>query len=157
MFEILKKLFYKEESSTEINSERKFSSDELQIATCALLIEIANADFLFSDEERGNVISMMKNIFSLNENEVSDLIELSEKKINDSVSIFEFTSIMNEKLNQQEKFELLKNFWRLVLIDNKLDSLENHLMKKIGATLNVSHQDLISAKLLIKTEKGKIT
>jgi uncharacterized tellurite resistance protein B-like protein len=131
-----------------IDNEKK-----LQIATCALFVEMAKADNEFTEDERRKIIKVMKETFNLEKEYVDELIEFSEEKLKDSVSIFEFTTVINEQFSNDEKFNLLKNLWRLIYIDKTLHSHEDHLIKKIGVTLNMEHRDIIAAKLLVKGEK----
>ncbi len=87
-------------------------------------------------------------------NVVNDLIELSEQKIKESISIYEFTSTINDNFSKEDKFELMKNLWKLIYIDEKLNMYEDHLVKKIGGMLNLDHKKIIEAKLIVKEEKG---
>ncbi|RPI75189.1 MAG: TerB family tellurite resistance protein [Ignavibacteriales bacterium] len=153
MIKYLKELF---SSSGENLPEEKYninSVKKLQVATCALLVEMANADDEFTDEEKEKIIHVMHKTFNLDKEYVDDLIELSEEKIRKSISIYEFSTIINENFTKDEKFELMKNLWRLIYVDDTLNMHEDHLIKKIGKTLNMEHQDVIAAKLIVKEEK----
>lgn len=153
MFEYLKNILTtKPADETGIVQGKESEHKKLQIATCALFIEMANADNNFTDEERSKIIAMMQKLFSLDRESVEELIQLSEMKIKKSISLYEFTSIINVSFSKDEKFELLKNLWRLIYVDEKLDMHEDQLVKKIGGMLNVEHQTIISAKLLVKEE-----
>ena len=158
MFEYLRKVLSaeKDEQITQLQKIEtpKFPPKKYQVATAALLIEIAKADGDFSDEERERIIDLMKKDFELDDYLVADLLELSEKKVQDSISVYEFSKIINESFTRQEKIELLKNLWRIVYVDGKLDSHEDQLIKIIGSTLNLEHKDIIGAKLFVKQEMG---
>jgi uncharacterized tellurite resistance protein B-like protein len=159
MFEYLRKVLSPERDeqvSQEIEiSSTKSTSKKYQVATAALLVEIAKADGDFSDDERKRIIDLMKKDFDLEDECVNELLELSEQKVKDNVSIYEFSSVINESFNQQEKLELIKNLWRIIYEDGKLDSHEDRLIKIIGSTMNIEHKDIISAKLFVKQELGK--
>ncbi|NLT51229.1 MAG: TerB family tellurite resistance protein [Ignavibacteria bacterium] len=130
-------------------------NNKVQIATCALLIEVANSDNEFRPEERLKIIDIMKNTFGLEEKIIEELIELSHQEIKESVSLYEFTEIINSNFSEEEKFEIIKNIWRLVLVDNELDAHEDHIIKKIGGNLHIYNQEIIEAKLLVKEEIKK--
>jgi uncharacterized tellurite resistance protein B-like protein len=156
MFEYIRKVLSSESNSIEI--ETSFSqkaSKKYQVATAALLIEIAKADGDFSDNEKNRIIELMQNDFELDDECVNELFELSKQKVNDSISVYEFSSVINESFTQQEKFELMKNLWRIIYEDGKLDSHEDRLIKIIGSTLNLEHKNVIDAKLFVKQELGK--
>jgi uncharacterized tellurite resistance protein B-like protein len=156
MFEYLKKVLSPEQSSAELETNSSNTrSKRYQIATAALLIEIAKADGNFSDDERKRIIDFMKNDYNLDDECVNDLIELSEHRVEESISVYEFSSILNETFSRAEKLELMKNLWRIIYEDGKLDSHEDQLIKIIGSTLNLEHKDIIGAKLLVKQELEK--
>ena len=134
-------------SSVKPNNEKK-----IQIAACALLVEIGKADSNFTNEERKKIISIMKNTFNVEEDYVNELIELSEKNFDENESIYEYTTIINNNFTNDEKFELLKNIWRLIYTDENLSRYEEHLVKMIGTLLNIEYSNIIGAKLLIKEE-----
>ena len=154
MFEYLRKVLLPEMTPKEFEiSSPKTTSNKYQVATAALLIEIAKADGDFSDDERNRIFDLMKN--DLDDECVNELLELSEQKVKDSISVYEFSSVINESFTQQEKFELMKNLWRIIYEDGKLDSHEDRLIKIIGSTLNLEHKDVIGSKLFVKQELGK--
>ena len=159
MFEYLKKILIAEKDAQvqqpSISRQKQSKLKKLEVASAALFIEIAKADGNFSDDERKRIIDLMKEEFELDDECVNELLKLSEKKVQQSVSVYEFTSIINEGFSQQEKLELLKNLWRIIYVDGKLDSQEDRLIKIIGGTMNIEHRDIIGAKLMVKQELGK--
>ncbi len=159
MFEYLKRILVPENNQSSSNStgvkSSRSSLSKYQVATAALLIEIAKADGDFTEDERNRIIELMKKEFNLDDELVGELLELSEQKVSDSISVYEFSTIINETFNQEEKIELMKNLWRVIYEDGKLDSHEDRLIKIIGSTLNLEHKDIIGTKLFVKQEMGK--
>ncbi len=159
MFEYLRKIFSVPPETAEIKYEKNVHEEvdenkKLHVATCTLFIEMAKADDNFTGEERDKIISIMKSTFNLEDECVNELMELAEKRLNDDDSIYDFTKLINRKFNNNDKFEMLKNLWRLIYIDRKLDMYEDHLIKKIGGLINMGHEDIIGAKMLVKQEMG---
>ena len=154
MNRFLKKILNGSQNRQEIISSSVKSDNEkkIQIAACALLVEIGKADSNFTNEERKKIISIMKNTFNVEEDYVNELIELSEKNFDENESIYEYTTIINNNFTNNEKFELLKNIWRLIYTDENLSRYEEHLVKMIGTLLNIEYSNIIGAKLLIKEE-----
>jgi len=154
MFEYLRKTLLQnkvqDNSHETVEKREENQHKKLQIATAALFIEMAKADGNFSDEERDRVIHIVQNTFNLDEDCINELIELSEKKLEESISVYEFTSIINDHFSREEKFELLEDLWKIIYVDDKLDKYEDRLVKVIGGLINVDHKDIINAKLLVK-------
>jgi uncharacterized tellurite resistance protein B-like protein len=157
MFEHLKKIFSqneKEESITDEVSHLSKDSDKIKIAACALFIEMAQADGEFSEDERKFIISEMNKTFNLDEDCTNDLMELAERRVEESISIYEFSSIINATFTKEQKISLIESLWRLIYQDEKLNAYEDQLIKKIGGTLNIEHKQIINAKLLVKEQMG---
>lgn len=154
MFDYLKRILTQEqekELTIEKGQPPKESHEKkLQIATAALYVEIASADGDFSEEERKKIVNAMNKNFNLTDQCVEDLISLSEEAVKDSISVYEFTSILNDHLNRDEKLKLMTNLWKLIYTDGRLEKHEDRLIKIIGSTLNLDHKDVINAKLLVK-------
>lgn len=129
-------------------------SHSLKIAACALLLEIADADDNISAEEKERIVVIMKSKYGLNDEEVNKLIQKSEEEINKSVSVYEFTDILNKNLSQDEKYLIVKNLWEIAFTDGELDKYEDYYIKKICNNLHFHNKDRISAKLEVKKELG---
>ena len=155
MFDSLKEILLggageinKRQSTRDSNYYQK----QLQVATAAIFIELAGADGDFTDEERQHIIASLKKRFDLEDEYVKELMDLSGKKLNESVSLYEFSGVINENFSADDKFELLKNLWRLIYSDRKLDRYEDHLIKIIGGMLQLEHKQVINAKMLVRSE-----
>lgn len=149
MLDFLKDLFTnKTEEKTNKNTNK------LEIAACALLMEIANADEEFGEDERTKIVELMKKTFNLSEDEVLNIISKSEEEIKRSVSLYEFTDILNTNLNSDEKYAILKHLWRIAYADGNLDAYEDHYIKQISNNLHIYNHERIAAKLEVKEELG---
>lgn len=135
------------EEGSSLNSRKK-----LQAATYALFIELANSDDEFTENEKKLIYNIIKKQFDLDSDEMSELHELAETIMNRSVSLYEYTDIINRHFSSDEKYEVLKNLWRLILIDGKLDAHEEYFIRTISRNLHMEHSDLIAAKMEIKEE-----
>jgi uncharacterized tellurite resistance protein B-like protein len=156
MFDYLRKILSADinldTSATSGSVERVDHQKQLQVASAALFIEMARADGVFSVEEREQVISSLQDQFGLEVEYVNDLIELSSTQLSDSISLYEFSSIINEHFSNDDKLELLKNLWRLIYTDKKLDRYEDRLIKIIGGMINIEHKQIINTKMSVREE-----
>jgi len=157
MFELLKQLLFgsSEEIKMKYSSAQKNAELKIQIATCALFLEIAKADGEITEQEMLKLVGIMKSTFNVEDGFVEELIELTTADIKDSISIYEFTSQINETFTTVEKYEILVDLWRLIYVDESLDKFEDSMIKKIANNLNLEHQQVIEAKLFVKEEMRK--
>lgn len=146
MFNILKKLINHEEQ-TKQNSMRK-----CQVAAAALYIDMAKADTDYSDYEREKIAAILKDFFKEDDDYIAELMKDSENELRKSISTYEFGSEINKHFSQDEKYELLKNLWRIIFTDETIDIYEEHLLKQIAGILNLDRSEIIRSKLEVKEE-----
>ena len=153
MFDLLKLLFTK----TEIphKSNQKVNKRRIQIATCALLLELANADDEFTDAEQERIISILKTKFNLSDDNVDDLIKESEQELKESIDLWQFTHLINQNFSEDEKVKVLESAWKVIFADGKLDKYEDYIVHKISNLLGLKHEQLISTKLNVSENEAK--
>jgi len=157
MLDYLRRVFSENQSNTvqsDSNAPVKGSNKKIEIAACALFIEIAKADGDFTDDERTIIISEMKSTFNLDDDYANDLLMLAEQRVKESVSLYEFTGVINNTFSHEEKIELIESLWKLIYKDEKLNQYEDHLIKRVAATINIEHKQIINAKLWVKQQLG---
>jgi uncharacterized tellurite resistance protein B-like protein len=151
MFEFLKnKLSQQYTNGSNDLSNGKFSP--IENALCILLVDIARADDDFTGNESKLIISLMKKYFNIDDEGVKTLIQRAEEYFKREDSIYEYTVIINQNFSNENKYELLRDLWRLAFADNKMDIYEESMVKKIGGLLDVDNQAIINAKLYVKEE-----
>ena len=143
------KRFFAKSPSTVSDKESMGEAHDTRIATCALLLEMANIDGEFSKEEQESIISMLKKNFQLSEEYTAELINFSQKELNDSIDMWQFTNLINQNYSRNEKISIVEMVWKVVYADGKLDKHEDYLVHKLGKLLRLSHKELINTKLKV--------
>ena len=118
MLNDLKHLFLEGSGSGEKEFSQRADSkfEKVQIATCSVLIEIANSDDEFADVEKDMIMRQIKGAYDMDDDEVNSLMELSQHRVDEGESIsVEFIDIINRNFDSEEKFAVLKDLWKLVL------------------------------------------
>jgi uncharacterized tellurite resistance protein B-like protein len=123
--------------------------DRLHIATCAILLEMAKIDGEFSSSEKQDIINAFKNKYHLSDDEIKALIDASEEELEGSIDLWQFTNWINKICTPEEKFRIIETIWQVAYADGRLDSHEDYLIHKLAELLNISHRDLIEAKLKV--------
>jgi uncharacterized tellurite resistance protein B-like protein len=133
-----------EQKTTKINQPHK-----LHVATCAILLEIAKIDGEFDDSEKNDIIAVFKNKYHLADDEIACLIEAAEEELGKSIDLWRFTNQINKNYSPEEKIQIIETIWQIAYADGKLDTHEDYLIHKLSDLLNLSHKDLIEAKLKV--------
>ena len=120
--------------------------DPVHLAACSLLLEVAYADGVFSEEERAHLEQVLERHFSLPPDSGQRLIELAEKERRGSIDHFQFTRVLNERYDLGQKMVLAEVMWGLVLADGQIAEHEHYLTRKIANLLELEPGYLSAAK-----------
>ena len=92
----------------------------------------------------------LREVYGIDEKDLDELISESEKKVSESTSLYEYTRLINDLCDYQDKLKLIQNLWAIAFADKHLDKYEEYLIRKISDLLYVSHSDFIQQKLNVK-------
>ena len=137
------------EPSEKADQEQK-DTEIINNACAALLIETALADKVFNEEELISMKQTLNKVYKVDEQDIEELINESKKKVSESTSLYEYTRLINDLCNYEDKIRLISNLWSIAFADQHLDKYEEYLIRKISDLLHVSHKDFIQQKLLVK-------
>jgi uncharacterized tellurite resistance protein B-like protein len=133
MIDLIKKFFGPEEEAQERNHD-------IRIATCALLLEMANIDGEFTEPERDRILSFVKEDYDLSDEEAQALIEASHAELEGSVDLWRFTTLINKNYSMEEKIGIIEMIWRIAYADAELDKHEDYVAHKVARLLNLTNQ-----------------
>lgn len=118
-------------------------AESIRLATAALLVETMRADFEATEVERRTLTSLLERHFGLTAAEADDLVDDAERAADKSVSLYDFTRVLNDSLAFGEKQDLVEMLWRACLADGRLDRYEDHLVGKLAELLHVPRAEVI--------------
>ena len=119
----------------------------LQLASAAMLIETARADFTQDRAEEEAMEALLSSTLKLSDAEVQNLIAQATVKVDESVSLYEFTRLINDHFTMTQKLELIHNMWMVAWADHNVDKYEEHLIRQVAELTYVAHSDYIRLKL----------
>ena len=135
---------------SDVENQEEKEKNIINNACAALLIETALADKVFKAEEIDSMKNTLREVYEIDEKDLNELITESEKKVSESTSLYEYTRLINDLCNYQDKLKLINNLWAIAFADKHLDKYEEYLIRKISDLLHVSHSDFIQQKLNVK-------
>ena len=115
-----------------------------------LLLEAAHSDYDCTEEEQEHVIATIKQMYSIPDEYIGELIELAHAEREQSVDLHRFTRFANERMSREEKLKLIEGVWKIILADGKIDKYEEHFARKLCDLLWLEHKDFIAAKMKVK-------
>ena len=126
------KKFFKKVETEDVNKKI--------ILVAALLIHAAKIDENYTEEEKTMIKKAIKNLSSLNENEIEEIFKQAEKKEKESNQIIEFTKEI-KKYSMEFRLKIIEIIWKIVYSDGTSDSYESNLIRRICGLLYVSDRD----------------
>lgn len=115
--------------------------DELQVAAAALLVEAAQMDDRYEDQERAKIAQLMKAHFGLSEEEVESLLVEAQRRVGESIQLFGFTRIVMARFSYDERVQLMEMLWEVAYADGKLHDYEASLIRRIAGLIHVPDRD----------------
>ncbi len=135
---------------SDVENQEEKEQNIINNACAALLIETALADKVFNVEEIDSMKRTLREVYEIDEKDLDELISESEKRVSESTSLYEYTRLINDLCDYQDKLKLINNLWTIAFADKHLDKYEEFLIRKISDLLYVSHSDFIQQKLSVK-------
>ena len=118
----------------------------VQLAACALLLELAHADGEFSPEEQAHLRTALGDHFGLGEATGAELLRLAEAARAQSLDHFQFTRLIAAEYDLRGKMELATTMWGVILADGRLTDHEAHLVRKMASLMQLDPASLAAAR-----------
>jgi len=134
----------------EVAQESRF--ERVQVATCALLMEVAHSDGYYQTVEATIVHDLLAQKFNLSADAVAELVDYSHQHREESLDLFHFAREINANFSRAEKLDVMEGIWRVIYADGTLDKHEDALARQLAALLRLDHKDVIDRKLLVLDE-----
>jgi uncharacterized tellurite resistance protein B-like protein len=139
--------------NSEVNDNPKDASDHpLELATAALMMEVARADFDRSSEEIDLILQQLAGRLHLSSSEISNLVALAEETSEEAHDLYSFTRILSDAFTYGEKKKLVVDLWEIALADTNIDPQEDHIIRRIAGLMSVDHSDLMHARAQAKAK-----
>lgn len=118
----------------------------VQLAACALLLELAHADGSMSAEELAHIEGAIQRHFGIDEATARELISLAEEERRQSIDHYQFTRLVAAEYDLGQKMVLAELMWGVILADGQLATHETWLVRKLGHLLELEPGYLSDAR-----------
>jgi uncharacterized tellurite resistance protein B-like protein len=118
----------------------------VELAACALLLELAHADGEFTAEEQQHIERTLVRHFGLDEGTGAELMRLAEAERAQSLDHFQFTRLIAAEYDLGQKMVLAEVMWGVILADGCLSDHEAHLVRKLASLMQLEPAYLSQAR-----------
>ena len=124
--------------------------ETIRMATCAILLEAAMADGEISGEELAHIQNALRRLFGIDDAAIRELTVMALEERKQSLDLWQFTNLINQHYDTEQKIDLLEHIWRVILSDGTLDQFEDYLAHQLQPLLRLDHKQWIEAKVRAK-------
>lgn len=121
-------------------------SEQVRRAAAALLIEVTRSDYADDPRELEAVRNALRITFFLEESQLDELMELADIAARESTSSYDFTRLVNDNFDPNQKLELISAMWQVAFADGRLDKYEEHMIRRVAELIYVPHGEFIRMK-----------
>ena len=144
MLDALKSLFAKHPAPPSADASPRHSG--LEVAACALLLEIAHADQEFTEEERRHVEEIVTRHFDLDAESTRELMAVADEARRQAFDLHQFTAVVSRHYDEGQRMVLAELLWRIVYADGTLSEHESSLARKMANLLELRPGYLAEAR-----------
>ena len=119
---------------------KKKENSNNNILVIALLIHAAKIDENYTEIEKKIIIKAIIQLYNTSFNESEKLLQLAEKKEEESNQIVEFTREI-KKYPIEFRLKIIEIIWKIVYSDDTSDNYESNLIRRICGLLYISDKD----------------
>ena len=115
-------------------------------ATAVLMLDVARADYVFEESEFEHVLKLVERHFGLSPEDAARLVNDAGDEAEELTSVHQFTKLLHEHLDENEKARIVALLWQIAYADGRLDKYEDSLVLKISDLLYVSRARVMRLK-----------
>ena len=97
-------------------------------------------------------MAAVQDLLGLTVQEPDELIALAEQAARQSVSLFQFTELVDRQFTAEQKVREVEMMWSVAYADRHKDKYEEHVVRKVAELLHVPHSAFIRARQVVEQE-----
>lgn len=131
-------------------AQQQGEADTIEVAACALLLELAMADSDISSDEIEQGKQVMRELFQLDQQQLTEIGEIAQERRRTSGDLYSFTKLITDHYDAEQRRRFIYSMWLVAYADQRLDKYEESLIRKIAELIHVPHSVYIQTKLAAK-------
>ena len=125
-------------------------SHETQLSAACLLLSVAEADEILEKQELDTIQDILKDFFSIADNDAHKLIQDAQDKMKNATGLFVFGQHLNTVFDHTDRLDFISCIFEVAYADGELHYLEHHTVKKIANILNIDREEILVSKTKIE-------
>ncbi|MGD9867917.1 MAG: TerB family tellurite resistance protein [Hyphomicrobiales bacterium] len=128
------------------HGQASLDDEQMRVAAAALLLHTANIDGEVHRTELKRVRSLLEQRFGLDRSEAASLMDEAERREQDAVDLYGFTSVLTAHLDRPGRLKIVEMLWEVVMADGVIHEFEANLVWRTAELLGVTSTDRIALR-----------
>ena len=128
-----------------LNNKTEVIDDDLMLIS-GLFVEAAAIDGEIDKSEIYKIQKSLVSFLNISEEKSTSIVSEYLNKIDETNSLYFFTSKINKEYKYDKKIQLLEFLWGIILADGEIHDFESNLVRRLSGLLYVSDVDCGNAK-----------
>ena len=155
MFDSFRK--FRPETSGGSKHPTQFAHDDYRLAAAALLVHVASIDGNMSDLERGQLHTVVKRQFVLDEATADQLMVEATRAEHEAVDLYHFTSLINRSLDEGGRRSVVEMMWEIIYADGHVTEFESNLIWRVADLLGIASRERIELGQRVASRRATAT
>ena len=111
--------------------------DERRLAAIALLTHVAAVDGVAATAESARLVDLVTARVGVDPDKARALLAAARRRDRESIDLHAFTSLLNRKLNEAGRQEIVDMMWEIAFADGVLHEFEESIILRVADLLGV--------------------
>lgn len=120
---------------------------QLAVAATALMLQLAHVDNQEDEEEIELILALAGRVHDLTRDEQQELLGIARDRALDATSMYEFTRVINDFCDHEQRLELVISLWQVALADQQIHKYEEHLIRRVADLLYLTPAEFVQCRL----------
>lgn len=130
------------------------AADDPRVAAAALMFHVVDADGIRNEAERRRLADVLSGTYALSGAELDHVMAAGEQADREAIDLFTFTSVLNRRLDEAAKVELVGILWEMVYADGELHELEDNIVWRVAELIGVSPRERMLERQRVRDAHG---
>ncbi|MEC9368402.1 MAG: TerB family tellurite resistance protein [Pseudomonadota bacterium] len=136
------------------NAVQALDDEQMRVAAAALLLHTANIDGEVHKTEIQRVRRLLEQRFELDPGAASSLMDEAEKREQEAVDLYGFTSVLTAQLDRPGRLKIVEMLWEVVMADGIIHEFEANLVWRAAELLGVTSSDRIALRKSVEERQN---
>ena len=130
----------------QLSDAEKDDNVSLNMAAAAIMFAVIGADDQAASEEMAHLIELLRKRYHLGNEELIEIVSAARRAVHNEYEINNFLLILRDKLNVDERSQLLNDMWELASSDRTIRASESLTIDLFAHQLDLDSESVSKAR-----------